>query len=47
MRRRKGGSFGAGQFLGELLEVLRNRSFVSLFLPCLILFTALGVGRAR
>ncbi|HTX48491.1 MAG TPA: MFS transporter [Caulobacteraceae bacterium] len=36
-------SFGFGQFTGELLEVLRNRSFISLFMPCLILFTALGV----
>ncbi len=42
----KEGSFSAGQFLGELLEVLRNRSFVSLFMPCLILFTALGVAGA-
>jgi GPH family glycoside/pentoside/hexuronide:cation symporter len=42
----KEGGFGAGQFLGELLEVLRNRSFVSLFMPCLILFTALGVAGA-
>ena len=40
------GSFGFGQFMGELLEVLRNRSFVSLFMPCLILFTALGVAGA-
>jgi len=39
----KEGSFSFGQFLGEVLEVLRNRSFVSLFMPCLILFTALGV----
>jgi GPH family glycoside/pentoside/hexuronide:cation symporter len=39
----KDGSFGFGQFMGELLEVLRNRSFISLFMPCLILFTALGV----
>lgn len=39
----KDSNFGLGQFMGELLEVLRNRSFVSLFMPCLILFTALGV----
>jgi GPH family glycoside/pentoside/hexuronide:cation symporter len=37
------GGFSAGQLLSEVLEVLRNRSFVSLFMPCLILFTALGV----
>jgi len=42
----KDGSFGAGQFLSELWEVLRNRSFISLFMPCLILFTALGVAGA-
>jgi GPH family glycoside/pentoside/hexuronide:cation symporter len=40
------GRFGLGQFLSELLEVLRNRSFISLFMPCLILFTALGVAGA-
>ena len=39
----EGRSFGLVQFFGEIIEVLRNRSFVSLFLPCLILFTALGV----
>src|SRR5579863_9616063 len=38
-----GQSFGLGQFLTEMMEVLRNRSFISLFMPCLILFTALGV----
>jgi glycoside/pentoside/hexuronide:cation symporter, GPH family len=38
-----GQSFGFGPFLTEMLEVLRNRSFLSLFMPCLILFTALGV----
>jgi GPH family glycoside/pentoside/hexuronide:cation symporter len=38
-----GGRFSPGQFAGEVVEVLRNRSFVSLFMPCLILFTALGV----
>ena len=37
------GSFSPRQFAGEVFEVLRNRSFVSLFMPCLILFTALGV----
>ena len=37
-----GQSFGFGPFLTEMLEVLRNRSFISLFMPCLILFTALG-----
>lgn len=40
------GRFGFTQFMGELLEVLKNRSFVSLFMPCLILFTALGVAGA-
>ena len=40
------GSFGLGQFGSELAEVLRNRSFLSLFFPCLILFTALGVAGA-
>ena len=40
------GGFGFAQFVGELLEVMRNRSFVSLFMPCLILFTALGVAGA-
>ncbi|HUZ12603.1 MAG TPA: MFS transporter [Caulobacteraceae bacterium] len=39
----QGRSFGVRQFLGEAVEVLRNRSFLSLFFPCLILFTALGV----
>lgn len=39
----EGRSFGLGQLFAEVIEVLRNRSFVSLFLPCLILFTALGV----
>jgi len=38
-----GGNFGFGQLISEVLEVLRNRSFISLFMPCLILFTALGV----
>jgi GPH family glycoside/pentoside/hexuronide:cation symporter len=38
-----GGRFSPRQFAGEVFEVLRNRSFVSLFMPCLILFTALGV----
>jgi GPH family glycoside/pentoside/hexuronide:cation symporter len=42
----KEGGFSVGQFMGELLEVLRNRSFISLFMPCLILFTALGVAGA-
>jgi GPH family glycoside/pentoside/hexuronide:cation symporter len=37
------GKFSAGQLVTEVLEVLRNRSFISLFMPCLILFTALGV----
>jgi GPH family glycoside/pentoside/hexuronide:cation symporter len=40
------GSFGLSQFGSELLEVLRNRSFLSLFFPCLVLFTALGVAGA-
>lgn len=39
----KDGAFGFAQLMGELAEVLRNRSFLSLFFPCLILFTALGV----
>jgi GPH family glycoside/pentoside/hexuronide:cation symporter len=38
-----GGRFSLPQLLTEVLEVLRNRSFISLFMPCLILFTALGV----
>jgi len=42
----EGRSFGLAQFFGEAIEVLRNRSFVSLFLPCLILFTALGAAGA-
>jgi len=42
----KDGSFSVRQFLRELVEVLRNRSFLSLFMPCLILFTALGVAGA-
>jgi len=37
-----GRRFGVAQLLGEVVEVLRNRSFLSLFFPCLILFTALG-----
>jgi GPH family glycoside/pentoside/hexuronide:cation symporter len=37
-----GRKFGAAQLLGEVIEVCRNRSFLSLFFPCLILFTALG-----
>jgi GPH family glycoside/pentoside/hexuronide:cation symporter len=38
-----GGRFSPGQLTTEVFEVLRNRSFISLFMPCLILFTALGV----
>jgi GPH family glycoside/pentoside/hexuronide:cation symporter len=38
-----GGRFSAAQLGAEVLEVLKNRSFISLFMPCLILFTALGV----
>jgi len=41
-----GRSFGLGQLLGEVVEVLRNRSFLSLFFPCLILFTGLGAAGA-
>jgi len=41
-----GRSFGLRQLLGEVAEVLRNRSFLSLFFPCLILFTALGAAGA-
>jgi GPH family glycoside/pentoside/hexuronide:cation symporter len=37
------GRFSFGQLGKEVLEALRNRSFISLFMPCLILFTALGV----
>jgi glycoside/pentoside/hexuronide:cation symporter, GPH family len=40
------GSFSFSQFGSELVEVLRNRSFLSLFFPCLVLFTALGVAGA-
>jgi GPH family glycoside/pentoside/hexuronide:cation symporter len=42
----KDGQFGFAQLMSEVLEVLRNRSFLSLFMPCLILFTALGVAGA-
>jgi GPH family glycoside/pentoside/hexuronide:cation symporter len=38
-----GRSFGLGQLWAEVVEVCRNHSFISLFVPCLILFTALGV----
>jgi GPH family glycoside/pentoside/hexuronide:cation symporter len=41
-----GRSFGIGQLLAEVAEVCRNSSFLSLFFPCLILFTALGVAGA-
>jgi GPH family glycoside/pentoside/hexuronide:cation symporter len=41
-----GRSFGIGQLLSEVIEVCRNSSFLSLFFPCLILFTALGVAGA-
>ncbi len=41
-----GRRFGAGQLIGEVVEVCRNRSFLSLFFPCLILFTALGAAGA-
>ncbi|HEY2708113.1 MAG TPA: MFS transporter [Caulobacteraceae bacterium] len=41
-----GRKFGIGQLLAEVVEVLRNPSFLSLFFPCLILFTALGVAGA-
>jgi len=41
-----GRRFGLRQFLAEAVEVLRNRSFLSLFFPCLILFTALGAAGA-
>lgn len=38
-----GARFSGGQLLQEAVEVLRNGSFRSLFLCCLILFAALGV----
>ncbi|HZZ89181.1 MAG TPA: MFS transporter, partial [Caulobacteraceae bacterium] len=38
--------FSMLRFLGEGSEVLRNRSFLSLFVPCLILFVALGAAGA-
>jgi GPH family glycoside/pentoside/hexuronide:cation symporter len=41
-----GRSFGLAQLLAEVVEVCRNRSFLSLFFPCLILFTALGAAGA-
>jgi glycoside/pentoside/hexuronide:cation symporter, GPH family len=41
-----GRRFGLSQLLAEVVEVLRNRSFLSLFFPCLILFTALGAAAA-
>jgi glycoside/pentoside/hexuronide:cation symporter, GPH family len=39
-------SFTPARFLGEAAEVLRNRSFRSLFFCCLILFAGLGFGGA-
>jgi len=39
-------SFSPAQFFGEAGEVLRNRSFRSLFFCCLILFAGLGFGGA-
>jgi glycoside/pentoside/hexuronide:cation symporter, GPH family len=41
-----GASFTPAQFLGEAAEVLKNRSFRSLFFCCLILFAGLGFGGA-
>jgi GPH family glycoside/pentoside/hexuronide:cation symporter len=38
--------FSMLRFLGEGAEVLKNRSFLSLFVPCLILFVALGAAGA-
>jgi GPH family glycoside/pentoside/hexuronide:cation symporter len=38
--------FSMLRFLGEVWEVLRNRSFLSLFVPLLILFVALGAAGA-
>ena len=38
--------FSPLRFLKEGAEVLRNRSFLSLFVPCLILFVALGAAGA-
>ncbi|MFI4933341.1 MAG: MFS transporter [Caulobacterales bacterium] len=38
--------FSPLSFLGEGIEVLRNRSFLHLFLCCLILFAALGAASA-
>ncbi len=41
-----GARFSVAQFLREAMEVLRNRSFRSLFFTCLILFAALGAAGA-
>ncbi|HEX3407457.1 MAG TPA: MFS transporter [Caulobacteraceae bacterium] len=41
-----GASFTPGQFVREALEVLRNRSFRSLFFCCLVLFAGLGFAGA-
>ena len=46
MQRRRRAVSGSRNSWAKLLEVLKNRSFVSLFMPCLILFTALGVAGA-
>ena len=42
-----GASFTPAQFLGEAAEVLRNRSFRSLFFCCLILFAGARRSAAR
>ena len=41
-----GARFTPAQFVGEGLEVLRNRSFRSLFFCCLVLFAGLGFAGA-
>lgn len=41
-----GASFTPGKFFGEAREVLRNRSFRSLFFCCLVLFAGLGFAGA-
>ncbi len=42
----KDGRFGLRRFFGEVAEVARSRSFVSLVIPNLILCTALGISGA-
>jgi glycoside/pentoside/hexuronide:cation symporter, GPH family len=42
----EGARFSLGQFSHEVVEVLSNRSFLSLFLTCLILFAGVGAAAA-